>query len=119
MKVRFIRFFLFLFCTVLLLSSCAGVKEPEPLCWQKYPLERQIVLENDGGEYSLLLKLEEPGKGTLVFRAPEALQDICFEVTPEECRDLCIFSAIRQRVPAKQKKRREFRELSLHFCGGT
>ena len=86
MKVRFIRFFLFLVCTVLLLSSCAGVKEPEPLCWQKYPLERQIVLENDGGEYSLLLKLEEPGKGTLVFRAPEALQDICFEVTPEECR---------------------------------
>ena len=86
MKVRSIRFFLFLFCTVLLLSSCAGVKEPEPLCWQQYPLERQIVLENDGGEYSLLLKLEEPGKGTLVFRAPEALQDICFEVTPEECR---------------------------------
>lgn len=86
MKMKVICFFLLLFSMVLLLSSCAGVKEPEALCWQKYPLERQVILENDGGKYSLLLKLEASGKGELIFREPETLQDISFEVTPEECR---------------------------------
>lgn len=70
-------FYLILLFFLLLFCGCAQ-SAPEPLCWQSYPSDFDLILQTENFTLEGTLQMQEAGAGTLTVTAPETLKGIVF-----------------------------------------